>query len=293
MQYLIYFYLFIFGLAFGSFLNVVSLRYKPEQKLFSLKIIGGRSHCLACRKQLVWYELVPIFSFLFQKGKCRHCGHRISLQYPLVEFLAAVIFIAVPFLLSAGQWSMVSGQWLRIIIWIAIFLLFLLLAIIDFRHYIIPDEINILLAVLGIMMIVSPVGSQMLKVNDQMSFIGYYSMLFGSFGNIWVNHIGGAILPMVFFGLIIILSRGRGMGVGDFKLAGALGLIFGWPDILLVLALSFIVGAFVSVFLMIRKKKNIKDAVPFGPFLVIGAALVFFFGFQIVNLYFGFFGLIM
>ncbi len=289
-----YVILFLLGLGFGSFLNVVSFRYKPEQKLFDLKIIGGRSRCPHCKKQLRWYELIPILSFLFQKGKCRHCGHKLSWQYPIVEILSALIFVAVPLQIFNFQFSIFNEfsnysitQLLITVIWIFIFLLFLLLAIIDFHHYIIPDEINILLAVFGIILI--PLTTYNLQLTT--SFIGHYSLLFGSLGNIWVNHIIAAVLAMAFFGLIIAISRGRGMGVGDLKLGGALGLIFGWPDILFVLALSFIVGAAIGIILMLNKTKTMKDIVPFGPFLVIGSALVFFFGFQIVNLYFKFFGL--
>ena len=289
-----YVILFLLGLGFGSFLNVVSFRYKPEQKLFDLKIIGGRSRCPHCKKQLRWYELIPILSFLFQKGECRHCEHKLSWQYPIVEILSALIFVAVPLQIFNFQFSIFNEfsnysitQLLITVIWIFIFLLFLLLAAIDFRHYIIPDEINILLAVLGIILI------QLTTNNLQFTtfFIGHYSLLFGSLGNIWVNHISAAVLAMAFFGLIIGISRGRGMGVGDLKLGGALGLIFGWPNILFVLALSFIVGAAIGIILMLNKTKTMKDIVPFGPFLVIGSALVFFFGFQIVNLYFKFFGL--
>ncbi|MBI5401299.1 prepilin peptidase, partial [Candidatus Wolfebacteria bacterium] len=123
------------------------------------------------------------------------------------------------------------------------------------------------------------------------SFLGHYSLLFGSLGNIWVNHIIAAVLAMAFFGLIIGISRGRGMGIGDLKLGGALGLIFGWPDILLVLALSFIVGAAVSVVLILKKTKTMKDIVPFGPFLAIGGALTFFLGYNIINAYFKLFGM--
>lgn len=301
-----YIFLFIFGLAFGSFINVVSLRYRPSQKIFDLDVIGGRSRCPVCKKQLKWHELIPLFSFLVQKGKCRHCDHAISLQYPIVEFLTAIIFVAVPakiFNLTLtgsfqGQqqfsisnfYSIFNSHWLTVIIWLAIFLLFVLLAIIDFYHYIIPNEINILLAILGVFLIPLTVYNLQFKT----SFMGHYALLFnfsGSSGILWANHIISSIISMIFFGLIIVLSRGKGMGWGDFKLAGALGLIFGWPDILLVLSLSFIVGAIFSLALISMKRKKIKDAVPFGPFLVIGAALVFFYGFQIVDLYFRFFGL--
>lgn len=307
---MLYAFLFIFGLAFGSFLNVVSLRYKPDQKpgnkagllrggLFDLKIIGGRSRCPVCKKQLAWHELVPIFSFLFQKGKCRHCEHLLSLQYPIVEFLTGIIFVAVPvkifdfsnqifgIIRSGVQFPISNFQLLAAAVWIVIFLLFILLAIIDFYHYIIPDEINILLVVCGIALIFLSTST----IHHSPSLIGYYSMMFGSFGNIWVNHIIAAVINLIFFGLIIMLSRGRGMGMGDLKLAGALGLILGWPDAVFAVCLAFIVGALASIILMAWKKKKIKDTVPFGPFLVIGSALVFFFGFQIVNLYFGIFGL--
>lgn len=285
-------FLFILGLAFGSFLNVVSLRYKPSQKLFDLKIIGGRSRCLICKKQLVWHELLPLFSFLFRKGKCRHCGHRISLQYPLVEFLGAMIFVLVPYHFNLQPITYNLPQLLAVGCWLSVFLLFLLLAIIDFREYIIPDEINILLLIFGAALIF--INQYLMPVSNfpfLPSFLGSYAMLFGSFGGIWANHAVATLLALLFFGAIIFLSRGKGMGWGDFKLAAALGLIFGWPDILLVLAMSFIFGALISLLLMVLKRKNIKDVVPFGPFLVIGAAAVFFFGFKIVSLYFNFFGL--
>lgn len=284
----VYLFLFIFGLGIGSFLNVVSLRYKPEQRLFDLKIIGGRSRCPQCRKQLQWFELIPIISFLFQRGKCRSCGNKLSWQYPIVEFLSGLIFVLVPLNLGISDVlktrDLIFGTsevQLASILWILVFLSFLLLSIIDFRHYIIPDGINIFLAILGIVLIIIAAYQPL----DGKSFLGHYSLLFGSFGNVWVNHIVAAVLAAGFFGLIIIITRGRAMGGGDLKLAGALGLIFGWPDILLVLALSFIVGALVSLVLIWQKKKTIKDYVPFGPFLVIGSAMVFFFGFEIVRMY--------
>ena len=110
--------------------------------------------------------------------------------------------------------------------------------------------------------------------------------LINPFSNIWINHFFAAFIAMFFFGAIILLTRGKGMGWGDFKLAGALGLIFGWPDILIAVMLSFVIGSIISIILMLKRKKTMKDAVPFGPFLVIGAGAVFFFGYQIINLYF-------
>ena len=289
-----YFFLFIIGLAVGSFLNVVSLRYKPEQRIFDLKIVGGlakrgfgRSRCLNCERELKWYELIPLFSFFIQLGRCRTCGVKLSWQYPIVELLSGLIFVAIPFYLVNPQLLLASGYWLMAIIaiWILIFLSFLLLSVIDLRHFIIPDSINIFLALLGIVLIFINSGSFV----D--SYLGYYNLLFGEIGNIWLNHFFAAFVGMAFFGLIIAITRGRAMGWGDFKLAGALGLIFGWPDTIIVLFSSFIVGALFSLPFLLLRKRKMKDLVPFGPFMAAGAALIFFLGFNIVDWYFKLFSL--
>ena len=117
-------------------------------------------------------------------------------------------------------------------------------------------------------------------------------MLFGFRENIWLNHLYGALLAFAVIGLIILITRGKGMGIGDLKLAVALGVIFGWPDIILILGLSFIIGSIYGVYLLIRKMKGLKDSVPFGPFLILGALSVFFFGHEILAHYFNFFSLI-
>ncbi len=292
--------LFVLGLAIGSFLNVISFRYRPGHPLLEERTIGGRSHCRHCGKELNWYELIPVLSFILQMGKCRNCREKISFQYPIVEITSGLIVAIVPWYLKGLQFSifgtqaaLVAGHWPLIVasaVWIAIFLLFLLLSIIDFRHYLIPDAINLALVILGLVwtFTVSHYGS----INySSGSFLEYYSSIFGLSGNIWASHIIAAMLGMAFFGAIIILSRGAAMGWGDFKLVGAIGLIFGWPDILLVLMVAFIIGALITLPLLIKKKKRLKDAVPFGPFLVLGGTLVFFFGFQIIDYYFKLFGL--
>ncbi len=302
MNYFNFFVLFLFGLGIGSFLNVISLRYQPNNGFFNLKTINGRSKCPDCHRQLAWYELVPILSFLIQKGRCLHCKRRLSLQYPLIEILTGLIFVFVPlsltYLLRQGfseasnlRLTTYGFNYLQLLVvgcWLLVFLLLILLSIIDFRNYIIPDAINILLAICGIILITLTTRNSQLAT----SFIGHYYLLFGYFSNVWLNHIFAAAFGMIFFGLIIILSRGKAMGWGDFKLAGALGLVFGWPDFLMILFLSFITGAVSSLFLLAKKEKTMKDVVPFGPFLAIGAALTFFFGFQIIDFYFKFFGIL-
>jgi len=274
--------LFLFGLAAGSFINVVSLRFQPGQGLLDRKMVGGRSRCPYCQKQLNWYELIPVLSFIIQKGRCRSCHQKISFQYPIVEILSGLIFVFVPHTLYPIPYTLS-------IIWIFIFLLFLLLSIIDFRHYIIPDSLNLSLGILGVILVVvktlNPKPSTL-----RPNFMGYYSSLFTFSNKVWLNHLFGLVFAAFVFWLIIFLSKGKGMGWGDFKLACALGLIFGWPDILMVFILSFLLGGLSGIILIILKKKRLKEAVPFGPFLVLGAALTFFVGFQILNFYFKAFG---
>jgi prepilin signal peptidase PulO-like enzyme (type II secretory pathway) len=284
MDYFFYFFLFIFGLAAGSFINVIGVRYKSGKKLLSEDIISGRSHCPKCEKKLSWYELIPFFSFIFLKGKCRHCKKKISLQYSLIELISGAMFALIPFFLSNQPWPI-------IVVWLLIFSLFLLLSIIDFRLSVIPDQINASLAALGLIL---------MGLNDHYgnfglfsgSFLRHFSGIFGFRENIWANHLFGAFVGLAVFWLIVFLSRGRAMGWGDVKLGGALGLIFGWPDILMVLMLAFIVGAAFSLALMAGGGKKIKDMIPFGPFLIIGSALVFFCGYQIIGGYFNLFGLV-
>jgi len=300
VDYFLYLCLAVFGLIFGSFLNVVTIRYNPDKGFSNIYSLGGRSHCPHCHKQLTWYELVPVFSFLFLLGKCRHCGHRISFQYPVVELLTSAIFVTVPLYVAHFSrmffWSadLSYGSWLfsaLAALWTAVFVLFLILAVIDLKHMIIPDSINIALAFIGVA--IAGV-TQWLHGFDAIhgSFLRHYAMIFGLRESIWTNHLFAACIGLLFFGSIIVLSKGRAMGWGDFKLAGALGLIFGWPDIVLVLMFSFIIGSIISIGLMLRGRKTMKDAVPFGPFLVLGAITVFFFGFQLMSLYFDLFGVV-
>lgn len=266
MNYFFYLVLFILGLGFGSFLNVVSFRFKPNSsdKVFDLKKIGGRSACPFCHKILRWYELIPLVSFFVQKGKCRACGKQLSWQYPLVELLSGLILVAAP------------G-----VIWIFALLVLLLISLIDFRHFFIPDELIWLLAFLGLI-------SVFFKTP---SFLRYYAMIFSWSENIWFNHLLGALTGGIFFGLLFYLGKGKIMGGGDVKLALVLGWLLGWPDITMALILTFLLGGFVGFVLLFSRKKTIKDYLPLAPFLAIGVGLTVLFGYQIINGYFALMGL--
>lgn len=273
----------------GSFLNVVAARYKPDRFLLDIRSLGGRSYCPKCKTKLTWYELVPIVSFFAQIARCRHCAKPISWQYPIIEIASGLIFVAVPTYFENAYGVLplaMLGQditWFYAlsVIWIFAFLALLLLSVIDFYQYLIPNELTLFLVFLGI-------GSTLF---EQGSFLGYLAPLLEISANPWVSHLVGALLTLLFFGLIIAVTRGRGMGMGDLKLAGALGFLFGWPDILLVGMTAFIVGSLASIRLLLNKKKTLHDAVPFGPFLALSAGIVFFFGFYIVRTYLAVFGL--
>lgn len=297
--------LFIFGASFGSFLCVIADRYDPERFLFSGKILGwpprplaslkhrrsgpvGRSHCVDCGATLRWFELVPVFSFFVQRGHCRNCGAKLSLKYPVVEILSGLIFVFVPLRLQNISYLPPTTYYIQSALWISAFLVLLLITLIDLRLSIIPDEANILLGIVGVLAVSLSQPDFGLTGG---SFLGPYALLFGWRSNIWLNHVLAGLFGGTFFAFIIFLTRGRGMGMGDLKLALPLGFLFGWPDIVLIVGLGFIFGSICGVWMMVKKVAGLKSLLPFGPFLAISAATVFFFGHNLLSLYFGLFSL--
>jgi len=255
--------LFAFGLAIGSFLNVVAMRYDGEHFLFSTKLIGGRSHCEGCKKTLRWFELVPLFSFVAQGGRCRRCTARLSIQYPIVELLSGIIFASVPLALGTGV-GITAPLILLATLWIAVFEALLVMTLIDIRLGIIPDEINIFLAAAGVLLLLIPAPLDAVAV---------------------LARIIAALGAGAFFALLIAVTRGKGMGMGDLKLAIPLGLLFGWPEILLVLMAAFVIGAVMGVIAVARGTNSMKGTLPFGPFLALGAMTAFFWGAPIIGWY--------
>lgn len=221
---------FLIGLAIGSFLNAAAFRYKEKGWLRSL---GGRSRCPCCNKTLSWQELIPLLSLFIQRGRCRGCKAKISWQYPLVEFLSGLIAIFIP---PIG--------------WLPVYVL-LLISIIDYRHYLIPDSLVLILAGWGLL--------EHFVVPELIE-----GLLF---------RLAAGLGVAVFFGMIIVLTRGRGIGFGDLKLGAALGLWLGALGVIYALAAAFILGAVWGIGLLALGKKGLKDAVPFGPFLALGAIL--------------------
>lgn len=272
MTYLI---LFIFGLTIGSFLNVLALRYDGEHVVGDPKVIGGRSHCPHCHATLRWFELIPVISYIVQGAKCRHCGARIGPQYPIVELLSGIIFALVP-------WQLAGYPWILPALWIIALEILLLVAYIDIRLGIVPHELEI---VLGVVAIFETIFAGAYLDAAHQSFLGPYASIFGLYGNIWLSHFAGALFGAGFFGLLVLVTRGKGMGLGDVKLGLPLGFLFGWPDIIVLYGVAFILGSIVGVLLIIFDRKTGKSAVPFVPFLAASAAFIFFLGFPAIQWY--------
>jgi len=287
--------LFLVGLAVGSFSNVFLLRYNPEKdRFFSFSRTRGRSHCPHCKAKLRWFELVPLLSFIIQQGRCRSCKKLISWQYPLVELSGGLIFAGVPMVLHrffffwnpswAGLFVLFS------ILWIAVLMCLVLAFVVDVKYYIIPNSLNAVIFGLGALWVLigDKVGTFTTLYGG--SFLRQYKAILPSFSGVWENHLLGMAVGALFFFLIVLFSRGRAMGMGDVKLIGALGLLFGWPDIVFIIALSFIIGALYSLVLVAGRKKVMADRVPFGPFIVIATFCIFFAGAGLLGAYFGIIG---
>ena len=242
---------FLFGLTIGSFLNVVILRYNSGQA------ITGRSQCFSCGKILRWYELVPILSFIAQKGRCRGCASKISWQYLLVELLTGIIFALI-------TWEFYPNVISIIYYWV-VFSLLIVILVYDWKHKIIPDKLVypfMILSSLHWLIIEGKILSNFLSLAAGL-------IMFLAFGSLWY------------------FSSGRWMGLGDAKLAFGIGALLGLFNALNSVALSFIIGALAGLSLIavskLRKKFglkhhfNLKSELPFAPFLVLGLILVLFF----------------
>ena len=254
--------IFIFGLLIGSFLNVVIYRLENGEK-----IINDRSRCLSCKHTLAWFDLIPILSFLFLRGKCRYCKRSISIQYPLVEIMTGVLFVAI-LNISAQGGPALGWQYFYLLFWLYITAVLIVIFAYDLKHYIIPDKIIYPAIIIAL-------------IFNLLSIIHNSLFIIPSIFNILL----AAILTSGFFYTIIVITKGKGMGGGDVKLAFLMGLILGWPVILLSLFLSFILGSIVGIFLILIGKKKMGSMIPFGPFLIIGTFMGLFWGERIVEWY--------
>lgn len=256
-------YLFagLLGACVGSFLNVVIVRLPRGES-----IVAPRSRCVLCRHPIVWWENIPFVSFCCLRGRCRHCGRRISWRYPTVELLTTVLS-----LLLWWRYAMVLPY---VVYFFFLMTPLIALSFIDLEHLIIPDIISLTGIATGLLsrLVLSLPGNRWLAFGD------------GVVGAI----VGAGLLFAVAWGYERIKHQ-EGLGGGDVKLAAMLGAFFGWHASLFILLTSSIVGSIVGLVFIVAFKRDLQHAIPFGPFLSFAGILYLFAGPELVHWYLSFF----
>ncbi|MFG6356022.1 MAG: prepilin peptidase [Acetatifactor sp.] len=240
----------LYGIIIGSFLNVCIYRIPKKEN-----IATTRSHCMSCGYQLKWYDLVPLFSYLALRGKCRKCGSRISVQYPLVEALNGGLYLLI-------FWR--YGLSVDSLLYCLLFSALIVLSVIDFRTYEIPVGINIFILTLGLIRIVTDLSH-------------------------WLSYGIGLLSVSVPLLLIYLVTKGRGIGGGDVKLMAAAGLLIGWKLNVLGFLLGCILGSVIHVCRM--KLSGEGRTLAMGPYLAMGIAISVLWGEQMIAWYLSFMGL--
>ena len=244
----------LMGLCIGSFLNVVIYRLPLGQSL-----VSPPSRCRKCGYSLQWYDNIPVLSWVFLRGRCRKCGVSVSVQYPIVELITALLFLLVVWMTPPGP--LLASRLLLVCILIVLFG-------IDLEHQILPNVITLPGIVIGLIF----------------SFIappGWRDALIGIL-------LGGGILYAI-AGAYYLWRREEGLGMGDVKMLAMIGAFLGWKAVLVTLVLSSISGALVGVALIAAQRGGMKVALPFGTFLALGALAAMLVGEPLVTWYAGFY----
>ena len=272
-DFLIYLSIFVFGTICGSFLNCVIYRLEIGESF-----LKGRSYCPHCKHVLTWQDLIPIFSFLILKGKCRYCHQKISWQYPLVELATGILFVSTLIYFFSKTSILVNSAMTELtsIYYLVIACFLIIIFVYDLKHYIIPDKVIYPAIAIAFLY-------QLFKIWD-LGFVPNFEFRISNFQTL-ANPLLSAFLASLFFLMIVLISQGKWMGVGDIKLAFLMCLILSFPNILVALFLAFFIGAIIGIGLIIARKKTLKSEIPFGPFLVSGTFLALFLGQRILGWY--------
>ena len=247
MHLILYLPIFLYGIVIGSFLNVCIYRIPLGES-----IAKERSHCMTCGYQLRWYDLVPLFSWLALRGKCRKCKTPISAQYPIIEAVNGVLYILI---FAVNGMNMVS------VLYCLMASALLALSVIDFRTYEIPFGFNVFIAVLGLIRI-------------------------GLTLDNWLDFVIGFFAVSVVLEIILLVSGGRAIGGGDVKLMAAAGLLLGWKLIILAFFIGCILGSVIHIIRM--KVSQAEHVLAMGPYLSAGVLIAALWGNQFIDWYFGF-----
>ncbi|MFH0951468.1 MAG: prepilin peptidase [bacterium] len=249
----------LLGLAIGSFVNSLAWR------LYKAKTLKGRSVCPTCGHNLAWYDNIPLLSFVLLKAKCRYCSQQISWQYPLVEFMTAILFALAfyynPLFPDFATNDLTQATLLLIRNWLLIVILTTIF-VMDLRWYVIVDKVSL------------PASAIILAINLYL-------------GLPWQNLALAGIIGGSFFLLQFVVSKGKWIGGGDIRLGLLMGVALGWPQVAVALFLAYILGSIYGVLFIILGKKDLKAKVPFGTFLSLGTLITLFWGQQILNWYLG------
>jgi len=255
------------GLAWGSFLNVVILR-TAKSKSF----VNGRSECPKCKHQLAWFDNIPLLSYFLLGKKCRYCKASISIIYPVVELLTGVFFVWW-FLIGFGFFKLVGSPWnvLQPIFWLVIGLNFIVIFVGDLLYMTIPFGLNMALLGLVTLYRVALVVTNNMRFEDFLVAVlsGVFLALFFTFTNRLTNKFRGV----------------DGFGWGDIYLVPSIGILLGWPKILVSIVFSFVFGSIIGILLVVLGKKKKTDYIPFGPFLILGAVFGLLYGSRIWEWY--------
>lgn len=246
----LYIAIFLLGAIIGSFLNVCIYRIPLGEC-----IAYPPSHCTNCNTRLKWYDLIPIFSYLFFKGECKYCKEKISFKYPSIEFLTATAFLIT---------YINYGLSLYLIKYIILWCFLIVISIIDIKF----QDVYAVTTIPGIV-----IGVIIAIIQNMI-----YSTPF------WNYILGGVIAAGV---IALIVYTTGGMGKGDIEIAALCGVFIGWKYSMIMIFLSFIIGATIGVILIISKKRGRKDYIAFGPFIALSTLFTVFYGSYILNYYVG------
>ena len=254
--------IFIFGIVIGSFLNVLIWRLPREESP------NGRSHCPHCLHELVWYDLIPVFSFAVQRGRCRYCKQSISFRYPLIEIVTGVLFV----LAFLAHPFTDTETLLRFFMAIIVMTICVVVFVIDLEHYLILDKVVFpgIATMLALLMLISIVTGDSSKA--------LYAVV-------------AAIIVFIPFWALWFFSKGKWMGFGDVKFMALMALALGVPGIIIALFSSFMLGALVGVGLIIIGKKHMSSKLPFGTFLTVATVIALLYGQQLWTAYINLFTL--
>ena len=239
-----YIIVFILGSIWGSFSNVCIHRL-PDNKSVS----RGRSYCPSCKKQIRWYDNIPIFSYVFLKAKCRDCSAKINVKYLLVELICALSFVWFFYLF---------GLSLTTLLFFILSIFFIIIFFIDLKHFIIPNELTFPLMAIGLLKSFDP------NLNQY---------LFPNFLNSLIGGVAGYIIIWMIIFIYKRLRNKEGMGLGDAKLLSAIGFWFGWISIPFILFFSSFIALVLAIPSLMNKSKNLSSQIPFGPYLILGCVL--------------------